>query len=363
MKLLSQLNKADLEGKKVLLRVDFNVAVKNNVVQETAKIKAHKEFIDFLMGCGARVVMITHISAKKGALESYGLIIDTIQDVLGRPVAFCKNILGSDRFDMLASHQLVMLENLRTTPAEEANDVDFARSLAEGFDLYVDDAFANVHRPHASMVAVTKFLPSYVGPLIVAETEALSKIIDSPSQGKVVVLGGAKIESKLLVIDNFLSKAEHVLVGGALANNFFKLQGKDIGKSLYDPEKMDAIKDIDISRISLPIDTVVSDDMILDIGPKSQEQFASMISKAKSVLWCGAMGMYETPEFSHGTTAIAQVVAKAPFSVIGGGDTITSARKLGLLDKFSYVSTGGGAMLEFLAGMKLPALKALGYYE
>ena len=363
MKLITDLERQELEGKKILLRVDFNVAVQHNVVQETAKIQAHKALVDFLMDNGARVVMMSHISAKQGALESYELIMNTIQQVLGRPVVFCKEILGTFRLDLLQDHQLVMLENLRTMPEEEANDEKFARALAEGFDLYIDDAFANVHRPHASMVAVTKFLPVYVGPLIIKETQALSKIIDAPREGKVVVLGGAKIESKITVVKNFLERAEHILIGGAVANNFLKAQGKDIGMSLYDPEKMDLIGDLDLSRVTLPIDTIVEDQKILDIGPKSSERFASIITKAHTVLWCGAMGMCEDQKFSGGTDAVAHAVATVPFSVIGGGDTISVSRKLGLLDKFSYVSTGGGAMLEFLAGKRLPALEALGYYE
>lgn len=321
MKLLSQLNKADLFGKKVLLRVDFNVAVEGDKIIEPFKIEAAKPTIQYLFDHGAEITLASHIESVK----SFDPIREQIMEILGR--------------------KITLLENTRANEGEKKDDPAFAQELAKGHDLYVNDAFAAVHRAHASVHAITQYLPSYAGLLIEQETKELSQALDAPAQGKVVVLGGAKIETKMPVITNFLDKAERILLGGALINQHEEL------KQLTDP------------KIVLPKDMVPASGWAFDIGPQASQEYAEIIQKAKMIVWNGPMGKYEERNYAEGTRKIAEAVAQAPFSVIGGGDTVAAIDAFGLRDKYTYVSTGGGAMLEFLAGKELPALKALGYYD
>ena len=358
MKLLSQLERQQLQGKSVFLRVDFNVAVEGGTITEPFRIEAAKPTIEYLLQSGAKVTLASHIES----IKTFGPIRNQITKILG--------------------HQLTLLENTRTNPGEKENSEAFAAELAAGHDVYVNDAFAVAHREHASVAAITKLLPSYAGFLIEKETTELAKSLDAPADGKVLVLGGAKISTKLPVIRNFLDKAQYVVVGGALVNNFYKFDGFEIGTSKYNADELKLLEGLDRTKLLIPEDVLVSkgfdgtsevrvakasavasDEAILDIGPESAKRFAEIIGGSEMAIWNGPMGLAEIPSFSRGTRVVAEAVAQSMRSIIGGGDTIGIANKVAPQAKFSYVSTGGGAMLEFLSGKKLPALEALGYYE
>ena len=374
MKTIDQLGKNELSDKKVLLRVDFNIPVAAGKIAEVFRIKAAKETIDYLLGSGAKVALVSHIEVISG----FEPIVEQISEILGRKIIFIslKDFLTTNY--QLQTTNLYLVDNIRQDKREIENDKRFAEELAKGFDFYVNDAFAVCHRKHASVSAITGFLPSYAGFLVKKETDNLSEVLKAPAAGKIVVLGGAKISTKLPVIKNFLDKAEKILVGGAIANSFFKAKGIQIGASVVD----DTAVDISDPKIILPESVVISEDrtgkaettsrpvgniapneMILDICPEFAEKFAKIIQGSKMTIWNGPMGLAEVEKFAQGTKIIAQAVASASHSIIGGGDTIAAADKLGLLDKYNFVSTGGGAMLEFLAGDKLAGLEALGYYK
>lgn len=358
MKLLKDLTKQDLDGKKVLVRVDFNVAVEAGKITEPFKIAAAKPTIEYLVNNGAIVTLASHIESV-GSFEG---LREQVNEILGMKVN--------------------LLENTRANEGEKKDDIEFAKILAKGHDLYVNDAFAAAHRAHASTHVIATLLPSYAGFLMEKEVTELTKAIDAPADGKVVVLGGAKIGTKLPMIKNFTSKAEWILIGGAIANNFFKYHKLEIGKSLFDADFVGEIAGIERKNIFVPEDLIVSTDLegketvreapekgalpgeyILDIGPRTAKYFAEHIKAAKLVIWNGPMGKSEVPAFAEGTKIVAEAIANNPNSIIGGGDTIAIVDALVPGAKFGYVSTGGGAMLSFLGGEELPALKALGYYE
>lgn len=340
IKSITELTEKELSGKKVLLRVDFNVPVSDGKIQESYRIRAHKETIDYLINRGVKPTLLSHITAT----ESFGPLLEQI-----------KTVLETENF--------FLHENIRQNKGEEDNDEVFAKELAKSFDIYINDAFSVSHRNHASVVAVTKFLPSYAGLLFIKETENLKKILELPKEGKTLILGGAKIETKFPVIKNFIDKAEKILVGGAIANVFLKVRGIDIKKSLADDNFSENAKNLlKEATLIIPNDYIISNDMILDIGQKTVGKFVEIICKSKMVIWNGPLGKTEIPEFSHSSEKIARaIIDSGAFSIVGGGDTIAFLEKNSLIDKFSYISTAGGAMLEFLAGGKLPGLTALGY--
>ncbi|MBI2446599.1 MAG: phosphoglycerate kinase [Parcubacteria group bacterium] len=340
IKSVVELTKKELAGKKVLLRVDFNVPVENGKILDAYKIRAHKETIDYLINRGAVITLLSHITS----VESFEPLVEQI-----------KAILQTGNF--------YLYENIRKYKGEETNNEEFAKELAQSFNIYVNDAFSVSHRNHGSVVAVTKFLPSYAGLLLVKEIENLKKVLELPKEGKTLIIGGAKIETKFPVIKNFLDKAENILIGGAVANVFLKANGVDIKKSLTNDSFLENAQNLmEEKNLIIPNDYIVSNDMILDIGEKTTDKFVEIINKSKIVIWNGPLGKAEIPEFSHGSEKIAQaIIDSGTFSVVGGGDTIAFLEKSDLINKFNYVSTGGGAMLDFLAGKTLPGLKALGY--
>jgi phosphoglycerate kinase len=300
-------------------------------------------------------------------------------------MVFVDECVGAHVASGIAERQLVLLENVRMHEGEKANDPEFAKQMAKPFDIYINDAFGAAHRTHASVSAITEYLPSYAGFLMEKEVATLSEALTAPAKGKVMLLGGAKIGTKLPVIRNFLDKAETILVGGALINNFYKFERLEVGKSLIDEESLPFLKDLPRKKVILPEDVVVStdatgagfvhavgeknvayDEIILDVGPKTANQFADIIRKSEMIIWNGPMGKSEVTEFAGATRTVIEAIAASKHSIIGGGDTIAAvnalAPNLGLA-KFSYVSTGGGAMLDFLGGLRLPALETLGYYK
>lgn len=364
IKSIGELTGKNLNEKKVLLRVDFNVPVENGKISEIYKIKAVKETISYLKNNGAIIVLASHIAA----VDSFGAIVSQIKDELNTNFVFIPDCIGeaikSNLSDAKAG-QIFLLDNLRKYEGEEKNDEEFAKELAEPFDFYVNDAFAASHRNHASIDAIVRMLPSYAGLLMMKEIKNLGKIIELPAKNKVLIIGGAKAETKLPVIDNFLDKSENILIGGVIANIFLKASGIDIKKSLTDDRFLAKAKEfLNSASVIIPEDYIFSGDMILDIGQKTIDKFSDIIKKSKIIIWNGPLGRSEIEELSRGTRKIAEVAAISDaFSVVGGGDTIAFLEKNDLINKFDYVSTGGGAMLQFLAGNKLPGLEVLGYYD
>ncbi len=370
------LSEKDLLGKKVLLRVDFNVPVANGKISEFYRIDAVKETVDFLTSRGAIVALLSHITAVNPALElkgggkSFEQVFEQRKNRLGRKIKFIpesntgQNVVAG--LKIAKPGDVLLLENVRQHKEEEENNPVFAKELAANFDIYVNNAFSVSHRDHASMTGVTRFLSSYGGLLLMKEIENLKKIIEMPVKGKTLILGGAKVGTKLPVIENFLDKADNILIGGVLANIFLKARGLDIGKSIVDDDYLPhAKKFLKIhSELMIPDDFIIRDGMILDIGPKTTARFSEIIKKSKVIVWNGPLGKAEVPELATGTKQIAEAIADSgAFSDVGGGDTIAVLEELGLIKKITYVSPSGGAMLQFLAGKTLPGLEALGYYN
>lgn len=381
---IDEINPVELKGKKVLMRVDFDVPVDEaGKITESFRIQSHVDTLNYLLSLGARVALISH----RGSPTGFGSMIEQISTILEQTMTLIPLSELESVPALFKVCPVLLIDNVRQDPREEENNEDFAKELARGFDLYVNDAFAALHRTHASLVAITKYLPTYAGGLVKKELNHLAGAVFTPAEGKIVVLGGAKISTKLPVIKNLLGKAEKILIGGVLANNFFKAQGFKIGASVVDDSvvltflSLAELKGDWEGKIVLPTDIVISTkgrgantetaplkdigftQLIVDIGPASAERFADIIRDAKMVIWNGPMGWFEADGFAQGTEVVAKAIAEAKKAIVGGGDTMAAVRKFGLWEKFDYISTGGGAMLEFLAGNKLPGLAALNYYN
>lgn len=347
----------DLREKKVLMRADFDVPLENSKIQESFRIKKQKETLDYLVNHGAKVIMVAHLHENNA---SFSDLVPQLHMLLGYEFDFIKAP------DLLRSSisKLALLDNIRQFPGEKENDKGFALSISKGFYIYVNNDFAVCHRSHASVSAITEFLPSYAGFLIEEEVAALNKGINASKEGKVIVIGGAKAETKAPVIKNFINNSEAVLVGGVVANDIMKEKSQDIGSSVADANSKALLEGLDLNdqRLIIPSDFVVFDNKIMDIGEKTIRKYCDIISQAKTIIWNGPMGLFEDDRFAAGTNKIAKaIIDSQAFKIIGGGDTISAIDKMGL-DKFNFVSTGGGAMLAFLAGNKLPGLMALNYY-
>ena len=327
----SILEAGDLKGKKVLVRVDWNVPIEDGKVVDDFRIKKSLPTLEYLKGAGAKVVIATHLEPE-----------DTDTKLLQTYVP--KGVR--------------LLENLRANPGEESNSKEFARKLASQIDIYVNEAFSVSHRRHASIVGVPLYLPSYIGLQFALEIKELSKAF-YPKKPFLLILGGAKFDTKLPLLKKFIHIADYIFVGGALANNFFKEQGVDIGHSLASEGNFGLKELLNTGKIILPEDTIIKDGKILDAGPRTMENLKSIISASKLVLWNGPLGGYENG-YKVATLALAKIISESSCeSIIGGGDTIASIKELDLFDKFSFVSTGGGAMLDFLATGTLPGIEAL----
>lgn len=352
----------DMQGKKALVRVDFDVPVgTDSIIQEEYRIERQRATIQYLLERGARVLMIAHISA----VQSFEPILDQIQKILQVPVEFCRSVKDIEQF-WAEGGSIALLENLRSNPGEEANDKTFASSLVAGANLFVNNAFAVCHREHASIATVPLLVLSYGGLLMREETEQLQRVVDAPASGKVVYMGGAKASTKVPVVKRMLARAERIVIGGVLANDIMKELGQDVGSSQVDEDAHELLEGLDIrdSRLIIPVDAVVAEGQYLDIGIETSKIFADASRGASLIVWNGPMGRFEDSRFLAGTEAVARAIAESgAMTVIGGGDTISAVHMLGLLEKFSFISTGGGAMLAFLGGMQLPGLKALGYYH
>lgn len=386
---LRTLDGVDVAGKRVLVRVDFNVPLDGNAIQDDTRIRAALPTIRRLLDGGAAIVLISHLGRPKGKVDAaYSLrpVADRLSELLDLPVSLAQDVVGDDaraRVNALAPGEVVLLENIRFEAGEEKNDPTLAKTLASLGDLYVNDAFGAAHRAHASTAGIAEYLPAYAGDLMLAEVAALSALTEEPERPFVAILGGAKVSDKIGVIENLLDRVDMVLLGGGMANTFLLAQGKAVGDSLVEADLVDTANDVldkaAEKRVEcvLPLDviaapgidgqaTVVESDGIsdnwaaYDIGPKTIEVFRRAILEAKTVFWNGPMGVFERPAFAHGTLAVAQAVADSDaFSVIGGGDSVSAIEQSGLTDRISHISTGGGASLEFIEGRALPGLVAL----
>lgn len=389
---LKTFSPSDVAGKKVLVRVDFNVPLAEGRVSDDTRIKAHLPTLTALRDAGAKIALVSHLGRPKGTVNlKYTLepVGEELAKLTGWPVRFVPDCIGEKVDEAVADWkdgEVLLLENVRFYPEEEKNDMEFAKKLVKDFDVFVMDAFSAAHRAHASTRAAAELLPSFSGKLIDREITMLSAARDEPKKPFVLILGGAKVSDKIAVVENMLKKADTILIGGGMAFTFLKAQGLEIGKSLCETEKLDfAAKMLEEAKalgvkILLPVDAVVApefkadapaktvksdaipqDEMGLDIGPETAELFTKEILAAKTVLWNGPMGVFEMPAFAKGTEAVAKALAgateKGALTVVGGGDSAAAIALFKMEDKVSHVSTGGGASLEFFEGKSLPGIE------
>lgn len=364
-----------LKGVKALVRVDFNIPVANSAVTDDYRIRAALPTIDFLTAKGAKVILISHMESKDGGNPSLEPVANHLKK-LGRSVLFVKNFKVANEYveNGLKDGKCVLLENLRIFEGEKANDDKFARELASLGDLFVNEAFSACHRKHASIVGVPKYLPSYAGLQLEKEVENLSRAFNPPHPF-LLVLGGAKFETKLPLLEKFANTTDSIFVGGALAHDFFKVKGFNIGKSTSSESRVDLSGYLNNPKVEIPIDVVTDggetkasdslsdNDTIADAGAKTIELLKEKVSTARFILWNGPLGVYEDG-FKNATIELARMIAESTVngnttSIVGGGDTIAAIEELNLQDKFTFISTGGGAMLEFLAKGSLPGIEAL----
>ena len=393
MKTLQDFN---FKNKKAVIRVDFNVPLDENFhVTDTTRIEAAKPTIDKIIADGGSVILMSHLGRPKGVEEKYSLqhIVKTASEILGTEVLFASDCVGEiaeKAAKNLQPGQVLLLENLRFYAEEEAGDVGFAKQLASLGDIYVNDAFGTAHRAHASTTIIAQFFPEHkcFGALLAKEIESLNKVLKNSEKPVTAVLGGSKVSSKITVIENILDKIDHMIIGGGMTFTFVKALGGKIGDSICEDDKMGlALEILKIAKekgvqIHIPVDVVAANAFSndaqtqivdvtaipdgwqgLDAGPKSLEAFQKVIMESKTILWNGPLGVFELPTFANGTISlgnfIAESTANGAFSLVGGGDSVAAVKQFGLEDKMSYVSTGGGAMLEMLEGRILPGVAAI----
>lgn len=387
----------NFKDKKALVRVDFNVPQSADLkVTDNTRIVAAKETIDKILNDGGSVILMTHLGRPKGKVsEEFSLknIVPEIESVLGKEVKFCKDCLSEEATEMSGSLQpgeILLLENLRFYNEEEAGDRDFAEKLSKYADAYVNDAFGTAHREHASTAVIAQFFPStkFFGLLMAKELEAIDKVLHSGEKPVLAIIGGSKVSSKITIIENILSAVDHLIIGGGMAFTFIKALGGQIGKSLVEEDKMGlALEILEKAKaanvkVHLPADAVAAEEfnneadrkevdiyeipegwMGLDVGEETRKIFHDVIINSRTILWNGPVGVFEMPNFAAGTVALGDSIAESTklgaFSLVGGGDSVAFVKQNGYEDKVSYVSTGGGAMLESLEGLELPGIKAI----
>ncbi|KQO29642.1 phosphoglycerate kinase [Flavobacterium sp. Leaf82] len=393
---MKTLNDFDFKNKKAIIRVDFNVPLDENFnVTDATRIEAAKPTIDAILAQGGSVILMSHLGRPKGVEEKYSLkhILKTASEILGVEVKFSENCVGEvaqAAAKDLKPGEVLLLENLRFHAEEEAGDVAFAKELASLGDIYVNDAFGTAHRAHASTTIIAQFFPTEkcFGTLLAKEIESLNKVLKNSEKPVTAVLGGSKVSSKITVIENILDKVDHMIIGGGMTFTFIKAQGGKIGDSICEDDKQElALEILRLAKekgvqIHIPVDVIAADDFSntantkvvnvteipdgwqgLDAGPKSLENFKKVILESKTILWNGPLGVFEMESFAKGTIALGDYIAEATengaFSLVGGGDSVAAVKQFGFEDKMSYVSTGGGAMLEMLEGKVLPGIAAI----
>ena len=381
----------DVQGKKVLMRVDFNVPMQDGVITDDKRIRAALPSIQHLIKEGGKVILMSHFGRPKGKVVAE-LRLDPIAkrlgELLGQPVQKVDDCIGPDVAkvaDALEPGEVLVLENVRFYAEETDNDPEFAKNLASIADLYVNDAFGTAHRAHASTEGVAQYLPAVSGFLMEKELEFLGGAVENPKRPFVAILGGAKVQDKIAVIESLLSKVDYLIIGGGMAYTFLKAQGYEIGNSLLDADRLDFCREIIEKAKSANVELALPEDIIvakefaadaenkvvvateipadwegLDIGPKTTENFSQIVKQAGTVVWNGPMGVFEFEAFAAGTKGVAEAMANSSaITIIGGGDSAAAVEQMGLADKMTHVSTGGGASLEFLEGKTLPGVAAL----
>lgn len=382
---------ADLAGKKVFVRVDFNVPLENGQITDDKRIRETLPTINYLIEKGAKIILASHLGRPNGQVVEelrHTASAHRLSELLARPVKKANEAIGEEVEKLVAglnNSDVLLLENVRFYEGEEKNDPELAKAFASLADLFVNDAFGAAHRAHASTEGIAHHLPAVSGLLMERELEVLGKALNNPERPFTAIVGGSKVKDKIAVIDKMLEIADNVIIGGGLSYTFFKAQGHEIGKSLLDNSKLDlALEFIEKAKklgknFVIPVDIVVTDDFSadantkivdvdsipaewegIDIGPKTRELYADIIKNSKLVVWNGPMGVFEIEPFSHGTQAVARACAETSgYTVIGGGDSAAAAEKFGLANKMDFISTGGGASLEFMEGKQLPGVVAL----
>ncbi|WP_445721336.1 phosphoglycerate kinase [Flavobacterium sp.] len=393
---MKTLNDFNFNNKKAIVRVDFNVPLDENFnVTDTTRIDAAKPTIDKILKDGGSVVLMSHLGRPKGIEEKYSLkhILKTIEEAYSRPVKFVSDCIGNDvqeEVNKLQSGEILLLENLRFYSEEEKGDLEFAKKLANLGDIYVNDAFGTAHRAHASTTIIAQFFPNNkcFGILLAKEIESINKVLSNSEKPVTAILGGSKVSSKITVIENILDKVNHLIIGGGMTFTFVKALGGKIGNSICEDDKLElAIEILKKAKdkgvqIHLPVDVIGADSFSneaktevfdvnlipdgwqgLDAGPKSLVIFDTLLNNSKTILWNGPLGVFEMENFAKGTISLGESIAKATsngaFSLVGGGDSVAAVKQFGLEEKMSYVSTGGGAMLEMLEGRVLPGIEAI----
>ena len=393
---MKTINDFNFDHKKALIRVDFNVPLDENLnVTDANRIEAAKPTIDKILADGGSVILMSHLGRPKGKEDKYSLkhIVAKASEILGVSVIFAADCIGDVAQNAAANlqpGQVLLLENLRFYPQEEAGDVEFAKQLASLGDIYVNDAFGTAHRAHASTTIIAQFFPNdkCFGLLLAKEIESLNRVLNNSVKPVTAVLGGSKVSSKITVIENILDKVDHMIIGGGMTFTFIKALGGKVGNSICEDDKLDlAIEILHKAKeknvhIHIPVDVVAANAFSndaetqivdvreipdgwqgLDAGPKSLENFKEVIMNSKTILWNGPLGVFEMEKFAQGTIQLGEYIAEATaqgaFSLVGGGDSVSAVKQFGLEDKMSYVSTGGGAMLEMLEGRILPGIQAI----
>jgi phosphoglycerate kinase len=388
---LRTVDRADVAGRRVLVRNDFNVPLEDGRVTDDLRVRAAVPTLRWLLDHGARVVCCSHLGRPKGQRDpKYSLepVRPVLAQHLGVDVAFVDDVAGDQApqaAQALGDGQVLLLQNLRYEPGEEKNDPDLADRLAALAELYVDDAFGAAHRAHASVVGVAERLPAYAGFLLAGEVKELSRLLEDPDRPFTAVLGGSKVSDKLAVLDNLLGRVDSLVVGGGMCFTFLAAQGNEIGDSLFEPDQVEAVRQLletaksQGKPVLLPTDVVVAREVSedaetrtvpadgiepgwkgLDIGPETAKTFAKAVAEARTVFWNGPMGVFELAPFAAGTKAVAEAVAAASgYTVVGGGDSAAALAELGLADRVDHLSTGGGASLELLEGKTLPGVAAI----
>ncbi|MCK5044753.1 phosphoglycerate kinase [Candidatus Parcubacteria bacterium] len=371
----------DIEDKRVVMRCDFNVPLGNKGILDDFRVRKTLPTIQYLSEHKAKVILISHLGRPEGREMKFSLkpVAERLEELLGRQIEFLNDCIGDEIDRKIADMkpgEIVLLENLRFYKEEKEADPSFIKKLAELGDIFIQDAFGVSHRAHASVTGVPEHLPSGIGFLVEEELKILSKVIDNPERPLAAIIGGAKINTKVKLIERFLRDVDNLLLGGKTANIVLDAKGISVGRSAPAPDIAQLVENLDFTspKLHLPVDVIAVNDsarqafcgdikeeeLVLDIGPETIDDFSKIISQAKTIIWNGPLGKFEDEEYSQGTRKIIEAILASPaFSVVGGGETAELVNRLGLADKFGYVSTGGGAMLKFLSGEKLPGIEAI----